>query len=52
MQAAEALKLAAATGTSLSGQLVMIDVLAMQWQSLRIERDPGCHVCGAGRAGS
>jgi molybdopterin/thiamine biosynthesis adenylyltransferase len=48
MQAAEALKLAAATGMSLSGQLMIIDALAMQWRSLRVERDPACPVCGRG----
>jgi len=48
MQAAEALKLAAGCGQSLSGQLVLIDALAMQWHALRIARDPGCPVCGTG----
>jgi molybdopterin/thiamine biosynthesis adenylyltransferase len=50
MQAAEALKLAAAPGPSLSGQLVMVDALTMQWRSLKIERDPSCPVCGPGAA--
>jgi adenylyltransferase/sulfurtransferase len=48
MQAAEALKLAAATGLTLSGKLMIIDVLAMQWRTLKIDRDPACPVCGAG----
>jgi len=48
MQAAEALKLAAAAGVTLSGQLMIIDALAMQWRTLKIDRDPACPVCGAG----
>jgi len=48
MQAAEALKLAAGTGQSLNGRLVLIDALAMQWRSLDFGRDPRCAVCGSG----
>jgi molybdopterin/thiamine biosynthesis adenylyltransferase len=48
VQAAEALKLAAGTGLTLSGQLMMIDALTMQWRTLQVERDPACPVCGAG----
>jgi len=48
MQAAEALKLAAASGVSLSGQLLIIDALTMQWRTLKIDRDPACPVCGPG----
>jgi molybdopterin/thiamine biosynthesis adenylyltransferase len=48
MQAAEALKMAAGRGASLSGQLMLIDARAMQWRSLKIGRDPNCPVCGAG----
>jgi molybdopterin/thiamine biosynthesis adenylyltransferase len=48
MQAAEALKMAAGRGASLSGQLMLIDARAMQWRSLKIGRDPSCPVCAAG----
>lgn len=48
VQAAEALKLAAGAGTSLTGRLLMLDALAMQWHSVRVPRDPQCPVC-AGR---
>ena len=46
MQAAEALKLAAGRESSLSGRLMLVDALSMQWRSLTIGRDPGCPVCG------
>jgi adenylyltransferase/sulfurtransferase len=46
MQAAEALKLAGGQGASLTGQLMIVDALSMQWRSLTIERDPSCPVCG------
>lgn len=45
MQAAEALKLAAGIGESLSGQLLMLDALTMRWHGVRLTRDPGCPVC-------
>ncbi len=46
MQAAEALKLAAGIGHSLSGRLLLLDALTMRWTDLRVGRDPGCAVCG------
>ena len=46
VQAAEALKLLAGTGTSLSGRLLMLDARSMQWDELRLARQPGCTVCG------
>jgi len=46
MQAAEALKLAAGRGASLTGQLMIVDALSMQWRALTIGRDPNCPVCG------
>ncbi len=48
MQAAEALKLAAGSGVSLNGRLMIIDALSMQWRAVTIARDPGCAVCGTG----
>ncbi len=48
VQAAEALKLAGGAGTPLTGRLLMLDALAMQWHSVRVPRDPQCPVC-AGR---
>ena len=47
VQAAEALKLIAGVGTSLAGQLLMLDGRAMEWTRMRTARDPACPVCGA-----
>jgi molybdopterin/thiamine biosynthesis adenylyltransferase len=47
LQAAEALKLAAGVGESLSGKLLMLDARDMQFRTVRVPRDPGCAVCGA-----
>jgi adenylyltransferase/sulfurtransferase len=49
LQAAEALKLAAGVGESLSGKLLMLDARDMQFRTVRVPRDPGCAVCGARR---
>ena len=46
-QAAEAMKLLLGLGESLQGRLLLLDVLAMEWRSIRLHRDPGCKVCGA-----
>lgn len=46
MQAAEALKLLAGIGESLSGRLLWLDVRTMQWRSVNVQRDPECAVCG------
>lgn len=46
MQAAEALKLAAGIGESLSGRLLLLDALEMEWRSIRFKKDAGCAVCG------
>ena len=48
MQAAEALKILAAAGTSLAGRLQMLDGRAMEWSEVRVARQPACPVC-AGR---
>lgn len=47
LQAAEALKLAAGIGESLSGKLLMLDARDMQFRTVRVPRDPECAVCGA-----
>ena len=46
MQAAEALKLIAGVGKSLSGRLLMLDARSMTWHGVRVKRDPHCAVCG------
>lgn len=45
MQAAEALKLIMDL-PSLTGRLLLLEAQRMQWQSISLERDPGCQVCG------
>jgi adenylyltransferase/sulfurtransferase len=32
-------------GDSLSGRLLLLDALAMQWRSIRLNRDASCRVC-------
>ena len=51
MQAAEALKLAAGIGESLSGRLLLLDALEMEWRTVKFRKDPGCTVCGPTAAG-
>jgi len=45
-QAAEAIKLITGMGQSLTGRLLCLDALTMQWSSIGLKRDPGCPVCG------
>lgn len=47
MQAAEALKLAAGIGESLTGRLLLLDALDMEWRTVKFKKDAGCSVCGA-----
>lgn len=47
VQAAEALKLLMDVGETLSGRLVVLDTLAMQWRAVKLARDPACAVCAA-----
>ena len=46
MQAAEALKLVAGIGESLTGRLLLLDALSMEWNTIRFRKDAGCTVCG------
>ncbi len=46
MQAAEALKIVANIGDTLTGRLLLLDVLAMQWRTVKFGKDPACAVCG------
>jgi len=46
MQANEAVKLLTGAGTSLVGRVLMLDALNMDWQTIRLKRDPYCSVCG------
>jgi adenylyltransferase/sulfurtransferase len=45
LQAAEALKVLAGIGETLSGRLLLLDALTMQIRTVRLERDERCAVC-------
>lgn len=45
LQAAEALKLLAGAGETLSGRLLLLDAFTMSVRTARLARDPGCPVC-------
>ena len=49
VQAAEALKLLAGIGSSLAGRLQMLDARTMEWNEIRMARQPHCAVCGSAR---
>ena len=46
-QAAEALKLLVGAGTTLAGQLLMLDARSMAWDRIAVARRPHCSVCGS-----
>ncbi|MBP5987768.1 MAG: molybdopterin-synthase adenylyltransferase MoeB [Azonexus sp.] len=46
MQAAEALKVVAGIGEALTGRLLLLDALSMEWNTIRFRKDAGCGVCG------
>ncbi|HLX01810.1 MAG TPA: molybdopterin-synthase adenylyltransferase MoeB [Trinickia sp.] len=50
MQAAEALRVIANVGTTLTGRLMMLDSLRMEWNTMKISRQPDCPVCGEAHA--
>lgn len=47
MQAAEALKVLMRIGEPLTGRLLLLDALRMEWTSIGISKNPQCPVCGA-----
>ena len=46
IQATEAIKVLTGIGSTLAGQLLILDALHMQWRSLKLAPDPNCPVCG------
>ena len=46
IQAAETVKLILGAGTSLSGRLLLIDALDMDFRTVKIRRNPACPLCG------
>ena len=47
VQAVETLKLLVGMGEPLTGRVVMIDALTMEWRTLKLRKDPACPVCAA-----
>jgi adenylyltransferase/sulfurtransferase len=50
IQAAEALKLLAGTGETLTGKLMLLDALTMQVRTIKLAKDPACPVCARAAA--
>ena len=46
VQALETLKVLMGAGRDLSGRLLLLDALAMEWQTLRFKKNPRCPACG------
>jgi len=46
LQAAETMKLIMGIGRPLIGELLLLDILNMEWHRARLPRDPHCPVCG------
>ena len=47
IEAGEAIKLLIGAGDALTGRVVVIDVMSMEWRTLKLKKDPGCPVCSA-----
>lgn len=45
IQAMEAIKLLSGLGETLTGKLLMLDAMSMQWRSLKLKKDPDCGCC-------
>jgi adenylyltransferase/sulfurtransferase len=46
IQALEAIKLIMGVGDTLTGRLLMVDALNMEFTELKVRRDPNCKLCG------
>ncbi|MBK8181863.1 MAG: molybdopterin-synthase adenylyltransferase MoeB [Candidatus Competibacteraceae bacterium] len=46
IQALEAIKLLTGLGETLDGRLLLVDAARMEWQMMKVRRDPSCVVCG------
>jgi len=49
MQAVEAIKVITSAGTPLTGRLLLMDALSMEWRSIKLSPDPNCPVCSHGQ---
>ena len=45
MQAIEAIKVLTGAGTPLSGRLMLLDALHMEWRTVKLKADPKCPIC-------
>jgi len=45
MQAMEAIKVLSGLGDSLTGRLLLLDAMSMQWRSLKLKKDVACACC-------
>ncbi len=45
IQALEAMKLIMQVGQTLAGRLLLLDGLTMEWQTMRLKRNPSCRCC-------
>lgn len=46
IQALEAIKLITGIGETLTGRLLLLDGLTMEWNSMKLRRNPNCPTCG------
>lgn len=46
IQATEVIKILLDIGETLDGRVLLIDARSMEWQSVRLRKDPECPVCG------
>lgn len=47
MQALEAIKIICDIGETLTGRLLLLDALSLQWRSMNFKKDPNCPVCSS-----
>ncbi|PCJ86619.1 MAG: molybdopterin-synthase adenylyltransferase MoeB [Thiotrichaceae bacterium] len=45
MQALEAIKLICGIGDTLQNRLLIFDALALQWRTMKLNKDPNCEIC-------
>jgi len=50
IQATETIKVLLDIGETLTGRLLILDALTMEWRSIKLRKDPDCPVCGASPA--
>ena len=49
VQATEVVKTLLGVGEALDGRVLVLDALRMEWQAIRLRRNPGCPACGGRR---